>query len=371
VISKKVIALCAVVGVAVSGYAFAVPATAEPVSNSFTIVGSDTLEDAVNAIANGSSLGGATVRASSAGANIGSFDATGSVTIITKPYGVRFARPNGSSDGVLALSKSISGAGYTSKTAANVMPLTVITGEVDIARSSSKGTVVTGGALLQIPFGRDAFTYAYDSTNTDPDLAYIALADMKLIYECDGATLSKYSITQAVIPQAGSGTRKDFLKKLNIEDNATFTDRSCVVVGQEHDASTLTSTQIMPMAASRWVAMNTGASYAKKTPTTIVGSLVAGQLAVTGEGINMAPNAAYYNDTTWGRDTYLVVEAARLDPANEAKYSAALAQLLDPDRSQSLANVTFTGVSKAGTLKGKFGFVAPIDTAPSLINVAP
>lgn len=371
-ISKKVIALCAVVGVAVSGYAFAVPATAEPVSNSFTIVGSDTLEDAVNAIANGSSLGGATVRAASAGANVGSFDATGSSTIITRPYGVRFARPNGSGDGKLALSKSISGAGYTSSAsgASTVLPLTVITGEVDIARSSSKGTVVGGGALMQIPFGRDAFTYAYDSRNTASGIAEMTLATMKLVFECDSATLTTLGLTQAVIPQAGSGTRKDFLGKLGITDNSAFTSRSCIVVGQEHDASTLTQTQIMPMAASRWVAMNTGASYAKMTANAVVGSLVAGQVAVTGTGVNMAPNSAYYADTTWGRDTYLIVEAARMDPSNTEKYSAALANLLDPTKAASLANITFTGVTKAGTLKGKFGFVAPIDTATSLIAVS-
>ena len=42
-ISKKVVAICAAFGVAISGAAIAVPAVAEPVSNSYAIVGSDTL----------------------------------------------------------------------------------------------------------------------------------------------------------------------------------------------------------------------------------------------------------------------------------------------------------------------------------------
>jgi hypothetical protein len=49
VISKKSAAMAAIIGVALSGFALA-PAQAEPVSNSFSIVGSDTLEDVVNYI---------------------------------------------------------------------------------------------------------------------------------------------------------------------------------------------------------------------------------------------------------------------------------------------------------------------------------
>jgi ABC-type phosphate transport system substrate-binding protein len=364
VISKKVVALCATVGVAVSGFAFSIPATAEPVSNSFTIVGSDTLEDVVSAIANGSSLGGATVRATAAGASIGSFDATGSSTIITEPYGIRFARPNGSSDGKLALSRSIDGAPYSSLTLTTVLPLTVITDQVDISRSSSAAAENTNGVLWQVPFGRDAFTYAYDSRNTAAGIATISDTDMNLLFLCDAATLAKFGGVTPVIPQAGSGTRKDFIGKLSITETQlqTVSEGGCVKEGQEHDASTLGQLEIMPMSASRWVAMNTGASFAKFTGTTVVGSLVAGQAAVSNAGTSMVPNATYYASTKWGRDVVLLVEFARVDPTNTAKYDSALAQLIDPSRAASLANITFTGVTKAGTLKGKFGFVAPVGT---------
>ena len=104
-ISQKVVALCAAFGVAVTGAAIAVPAVAEPVSNSYAIVGSDTLEDVVNGLVNGTNISGASVRSTVGGSTLGSFDATGNPCIITKPNGIRFGRPNGSGDGVKALSQ--------------------------------------------------------------------------------------------------------------------------------------------------------------------------------------------------------------------------------------------------------------------------
>ena len=114
---KKVIAAAAAFGVAASLLAVAAPANAEPVSNSYAVVGSDTLQDVLNALSNGTSISGASVRSSAGGPSSSRpFDATGSSSIVTKPGGVRFGRPNGSGDGVRALSRSIDGQPYTSAT---------------------------------------------------------------------------------------------------------------------------------------------------------------------------------------------------------------------------------------------------------------
>jgi hypothetical protein len=79
---------------------------------------------------------------------------------------------------------------------------------------------------------------------------------------------------------------------------------------------------------------------------------------VTGTGVNMVPNAAYYANSTWGRDTYLVVEYARVNPT-DPKYDADLAAALDPAISDSLANTSSTLSSKSGYWKKKFGLLAP------------
>ncbi|TFD68749.1 hypothetical protein [Cryobacterium ruanii] len=354
-ISKKTIAFCATVGVVVSGIVISAPAHAEPVSNSYSVVGSDTLEDVVNALANGTAITGSSVRSTVNNTTIGSFDATGSPYITTKSSGTRFGRPNGSGDGVKALSRSIDGAAYTSATAGSPASV-VITGQVDIARSSSGGTANASGELLYVPFGRDAIAYAYKGSATGIDT--LTASQMKSLYECSaGFQIGGVSVTP-IIPQAGSGTRKDFLNKIGSTETLmkTISESGCVVEGQEHDATTLTAESVMPMAVSRWIAMNTGASYDKRGAGTL-GSLVAGVVPVSGTGSLMVPNADYYADTTWGRDTFLVVENARVDPANP-KFDAGLATLMDSSVSNALTN-TNTFASRAGAVKKKYGFLAP------------
>ncbi|KFF59450.1 hypothetical protein JF66_11215 [Cryobacterium sp. MLB-32] len=328
---------------------------ADPVSNSYSIAGSDTLEDVVSALANGTNVTGSVVRSTVNSATIGSFDATGSAYITAKPNGPRFGRPNGSGDGVKALSRSIDGAVYTSGAAGSPKDI-VITGQVDIARSSSAGTRNDAGDLLYVPFGRDAIAYAYQGAATGIDS--LTASQMKSLYECSpGFQIGGVTVTPN-IPQAGSGTRKDFLAKIGSTETLmkTVLEGGCVVEGQEHDATTLTAESVMPMAASRWVAMNTGASYDKRGTGTL-GSLVAGVAPVTGVGTSMVPNAAYYADTIWGRDTYLVVENAKMDSTN-VKYDANLFKLLDPTQGTALTN-SQTLVSKAGAVKKKFGFLPP------------
>lgn len=371
-ISKKAVALCATLGVVLSGIALAAPASADPVSNSYAIVGSDTLEDVVSALANGTNITGPSVRTLSAsGATIGSFDATGSPYITTKSGGTRFGRPNGSGDGVKALSRSLDGAAYTSGTAGSPANV-VISGQVDIARSSSgPGSAANAsGELVYIPFGRDAIAYIYKGNAA---LASVTPAQLKAAYECTSDGTINGVTTTVVIPQAGSGTRKDFLSKIGSDEAGlkTVSESGCVIEGQEHDGTSLNSltNAIMPMAASRWIAMNTGASYDKRGTATVLGSLVTSGgnpvAAVTGTGTSMAPNSAYYADSTWGRDTYLVVEYARLatDPG--------LAALVDPSLPTSLTNSNSALSSRSGAVKLKYGFLPPSTTTQTRANKTP
>ncbi|POH71369.1 hypothetical protein C3B59_01960 [Cryobacterium zongtaii] len=354
-ISKKAIALCATVGVTLSGIALVTPAHADPVSNSYSIVGSDTLEDVVSALANGTTISGSNVRSTVNGASIGSFDATGSPYITTKSSGIRFGRPNGSSDGVKALSRSIDGAAYTSGTVGGPAAV-VISNQVDIARSSSGGAINANGELMYVPFGRDAIAYAYKGSAAGIDA--ITGSQMKSLYECSAGFQIGGVTIKPIIPQAGSGTRKDFIAKIGVTEASMLTvaEGGCVVEGQEHDATTLTAESVMPMAVSRWIAMNTGASYDKRGTGTL-GSLVAGVSPVTGTGTAMVPNAPYYANTTWGRDTFLVVEYARVN-GDSPKYDAGLAKLIDATQSTALTN-TSALISRSGAVKKKFGFLAP------------
>jgi hypothetical protein len=379
VISKKSVAIAATLGVALSGLALA-PAQAEPVSNSYAIVGSDTLEDVVSAIVNGTTISGSSVRATTGGNTLGSFDATGTPYITTKPNGVRFGRPNGSGDGVKALSRSMDGAAYTSGTT-GAPAAVVITGQVDIARSSSSGTSNAAGELLYIPFGRDAIAYAYGATDgTTPmatNLDSLTLSQLTSLYTCGGSTTATSQTfggqtVTAYLPQAGSGTRKDFLAKIALTESlvAPALASGCVRTGQEHDASTLATNSIMPMSASRWIAMSNGASFKKQSAVaaiagvaTTAGTPVA---AVDGSAGSLEPNAAFYANSTWGRDTYVVVEYARVNSA-DAAYDADLANVVSPTNTKSL---TYNGASALASttlaVKKKFGFLAP---SVSAVNI--
>jgi len=382
-LNKKIAAIVAASGMAVAGLAVGItPAKAfDPVSNSYVIVGSDTLEDVVGALANGTSVTGTGVRVTTSDSStIASFDATGSGTIITKPNGLRFQRPNGSGDGRKALESIINNTTFTASAQPNAGNVDTqfgalhIDGQVDISRGSSGGTVANDatGVLARYTFGRDAIAYAYGSALTGA--ANIDTATMKLIFQCDPTTLSAYGITSAVIPQSGSGTRKDFLGKLGITDNSTFTSGACIKVGQEHDASGLLSTEIMPMSASRWIAMQNGVSYKRIAAGVQLGSLVAGTAAVSGTSPNVVPVVAYYKDSTWGRDTYLFVDKRRVDSTNVA-YDAVLNALFDYTNETSLTyqgpntgaaaataysamtSVPSFGAYTAAAVKLKFGFL--------------
>ncbi len=422
---KKIVASVAALGCAFAAFSTGAAVQAEPVSNSYSIVGSDTLEDVVNAIVNGTAITGATVRVTQNGATLGSFDATGTPYVITKPGGVRFSRPNGSGEGFNALSSSMyegataannfftsatyQGVGAVNATGNSSMPAGLknvnVFGQVDIARSSSgdpKTTTRTGteadATIVRVPFARDAIALAFtpslatavcnagqDGDAGTPCVPYLTEAQLKSLFESTDAspfvTIGTTNVpAKGIIPQAGSGTRKDFLIKI-ASSTSTGTESAAltaavtagrVAVGQEHDATNaaMTGDAVMPMSASRWIAMQNGASF-DKSGTAVIGSVYTattlGASPVSGTAPALSPSTTYYADATWGRNVYLFVERARIESGN-AKYDENLAALLAPANNK-LSNTEITGASKVGKVKLLFGFLAPSST--SLAYYAP
>ena len=363
---KRSIAVAAALGVAVSGIALAAPANAEPVSNSYVLVGSDTLLDVVNALVNGTSVTGSYVRVLANNTTIGSYDAFGSNAIQTKSDGPFFGRPSGSGAGLNALSASINGHAYSGNSA---IPAKDITGEVDIARSSSGwGTNedTTGGQLAYVPFGRDAVGYAYKGGTAA--WANLTLAQLQGIYsgtitQIDGVTVKPH------LPQTSSGTRKFFLKALTgsetgaaagVEQNGNRGGYSNTSTA-ENDGTVLQAGEIIPFSVASWVAQANGVTGVNTTAAASFGSAEGATVPFTTVSGKLVPNATYYNDSTFGRDTYLIVERARITSGN-AKYDAALAALVKPGTSgvlQSLAGFNTLSGSQPGQVKQLFGFLPP------------
>jgi hypothetical protein len=359
---KKAAAVCAVVGTAVAGLVLATPANADPVSTSYVLVGSDTLQDVSNALTNGTQITGPFVRSISDQGALGSFDAFGSAAIQTKSGGTYFARPAGSSDGVRALSRSIDGTGFD--VAGNTTPKVSITGQVDIARSSSgPGSAQNAtGPLAYIPFGRDAVSFAI-APGTAAGLEQLSTAQLTQIYNCTLATVNGVAV-KPVLPQASSGTRKFFLSAIGVSSPGSCVNASSLA---ENDGTVLTEPgQIIPFSVASWVAQKSGAAQ-NRTGSATLGSALGATAPTTGADASIAPNAAYYNNATWGRDTYLVVEFARID-SQSAKYDAGLADLVDSTKAKSLANFG-SGPATAGAVKSKFGFLAPSSTTPLRANL--
>lgn len=345
--------------------AVATPASADPVTGGYAIVGSDTLQDSMNALVNGTSVTGANVRVAANGVNLGSFDAFGGAKIRTKVTGGYFTRPGGSGAGVNALLASINGTPLNGES---------LTGQVDIARSSSGPAAVNvNGAIVYVPFARDAVAYAYQVPATDTAcataLSSLTAAQLTAIYNAatPNTTLCSTAITPR-LPQSNSGTRKFFLKALGVTTvGAAVPATDNQPTGQqENTGGQISDYQIIPFSAASWIAQSNGAApnTIGAFPTLKLGA-VNGQLAYSGTGSNLSPVAAAYSDTTFGRDTYLVVEYARVNSA-DPKYDPALATLVDPSKgANSLVSFVTALAGQPGAVKAKFGFMAPSTTTPT------
>lgn len=366
------LALGIAAGLAFGAFGAANTASAEPVAPGFAAVGSDTLQDSMNALTNGSAISGVNVRVTANGIAVGNFDAFGSQAIQTKPAGAYFGRPSGSGAGVSALRASMTGNGYSGNTA---IPNKVITGQVDIARSSSGpgANANANGVLVYVPYARDAVSYAYRTSNPDHAavLKSLTAAQLTTIYSAATPTTIDGVTIKPRLPQSNSGTRSFFLGAISVS-----TVGAAVPAGDntangpaENDATVLNQDEIIPFSVASWIAQANGAA----SVNTIANAAGAGlgsplaQAAFTGSGSSLLPNSTYYSNTTWGRDTYLVVEYARILPSSPS-YNAALARLVDSTAGvNSLvawAPPATQPANHPGAVKAKFGFEKPSTTTP-------
>jgi hypothetical protein len=242
----------------------AMPANADP--NGFKTlsgVGSDTIQDVLNGL-------GSAVPA------IGSYDAidpaTGAIggLITTKSGGPSYVRPNGSGDGVKALSDSIEGGTH-------LWNGINIAGQVDFARASGfQGS--SGTDVAYIPFATDAVTYAVNAGSDFPrniPLGSASDAASKLslynIYHC-----IKTSYTNAagdpvtinpLVPQSGSGTAKFWASSLGFSDSSlptcvkrVNTDATPATVEEHNGTSIDDAGDIVPFSIAQYIAQGNHAS---------------------------------------------------------------------------------------------------------------
>ncbi len=117
------------------------------------------------------------------------------------------------------------------------------------------------------------------------------------------------------LPQTSSGTRTFFLNAIGVTTPSVCRRRDPTPPSPENDATVLGDGEIIPFSAASWIAQANsvaGVNTVAAASTVQLGSPVAGAAPFTGTAPSLVPNASYYSNTTFGRDTYLIVERARV-----------------------------------------------------------
>ncbi|MGW3634875.1 Ig-like domain repeat protein [Streptomyces sp. NPDC005122] len=304
--------------------ALASPASADPTPagtfRQLVGVGSDTTQDVLNALAgdtvNGKSYAGTAVKAGDAGlASYDAFAPAGAAsTIQTRPGGPAFLRPNGSGPGRAALSMALTGDKFPNATGVSVK------GQVDFARSSG-GPSTSGTTLTYIPFARDAVGVAVRGSALDTltvdQLHDIYTAGDTRLKVLNGQTL------HAVLPQAGSGTRKFFLAAIGLTETTVSSEIPTVQENQANAALTEDGA-LVPFSVGSWIAQNNGIAPDYSKAAVAAGAHLAGVQLPGDTGVSspvttvngkLTPVAGYFENATFGRDVYNVVPSRAIDPA--------------------------------------------------------
>ena len=361
----KVAAATAAIGsIAAIGFAGNSPANADPKQYTDPIFGfgSDTTQDVINAFA-GVQVGANYIAPLQTSATTGakqivSWDAfqagtdpTQITCITTKVGSPQITRPNGSGNGVFALTAGFN-AGAKWPVAANACgPTRSLGGIIDFARSSSgpdsgKNPVNATGPLVYVPFGRDALAFAYIRPSGSP-VTSITAAQLSSIHVTGPQLVGSVPVIACGI-QTASGTYSSWRRALTGSTSGTFDPGTdvCNNVGvagstlgriQENNGpellakSTLLSSMsadacdgvidtiaapctnaqlVVGFSASQWIARSNGVG----TPSPGLGAngglgAINGVSAVAGTAPNLTPVAAAYSNTTFGRDVYNVLAA--------------------------------------------------------------
>jgi hypothetical protein len=387
------------------------PANADPRQHTNQVVGtgSDTTQEILNAFAGQADDDYYTPIASDASfgrIQISSWDATApgdpnnTLTCITPRAGFNaFQRPNGSSQGRAALSRSYDGQPltFTSPTGDPACSGKSTAGIVDFARSSSGPSGATT-ELTYLPFAKDALSYAYtyvdgaagdagDSLALGND--HLTFAELQSVFQGGGTgtTIGGLLVVPCDI-QHGSGTQKDWPGKVGGGTTTALIDTAanrCDALGnvgvdpngrlQESKPTQLEAKADLFEAAnpgvpamlvvghsvSAYVAQANGASPDFLNADVTLGSAVTGQAPFTGTAPNLVPNASFYN----------APNSASAPTPGRFVYNVLLTDLVDGPGNNGMKQLfigTTSKICQATATIAKFGFAALDPANPTVAD---
>ena len=349
-------------------------------------VGSDTTQDVSNAFAGFSDgIYYTPIRSSTASLarQVISFDATppagaGDNCIITRVSAPGFQRPNGSGNGRAALSRALDGNRWGS---ADCGGLVDVNGLIDYARSSSSaGPIVVNGPLTQIPFARDAMSFAYKRNGgLGGAITSLTAAEITSLYNT--GTLVKNNGTEnvTIIPcgiQQGSGTYSFWLGRTGGVSNDNLNTVTCNNLGgtgrlQENDPVGLAAKAALAPAGTQVIIGFSAANFIAKsnlvaTPNPVTSGVnlgfIDGVAPFTGTGTSLAANAPFYA-TSFGRFIFNVLPTGILVGAGNIDIktmfvgtSSAVCQATTTIQTFGFLPLTGTGVNACGDTTQLRGF---------------
>ena len=292
-------------------------------------VGSDTTQDVMNALGGVGLTNPAPVVAE--GKIIASFDAfvggqTGTC-ITPRAPGATFDRPNGSSNGRRALSRAIDGTPFTVTGSTCPAPAgSIVSGIIDFARSSAGPASGSGaGPLMYLPLGRDALSFAFTAPGVANPVTSLTSAQLQTLFSTGPQTINGVNVIPCSI-QSGSGTFQSFNTAVGVTAaQMAAATTTCGAQIQENDGNGLRtransfpgSQVIIGFSAANFIAQSNGVATSQLTLGGVdLGAIVtpAGNLGkpFTGTGSSLAPNSAFFANTTFGRTVYNVVQASKI-----------------------------------------------------------
>ncbi|HVT78742.1 MAG TPA: hypothetical protein VHD87_17005, partial [Acidimicrobiales bacterium] len=246
-----------------------------------------------------------------------------------------FQRPNGSTHGREALSRSLDGAAFNETGGDSACANKATSGIVDFARSSSASVVAGTDKLSYIAVGADAIGYASISTPGTTEHLDFTDAELKQIFTDSGSgTTIRGTLVIPCDIQHGSGTQKDWPGKVGspvtVNTIDTASDACDALTPGIDTQGRIEENHIDQLAAKRdaWLNAHPGgqaqfiighgvsafiAQSNGKAPSHLATGGTLGGIdfgsgvtqAFTGTAPSTAPNAAFYS-SHYGRHVYMV-----------------------------------------------------------------
>lgn len=322
-------AATALIGVGVANADPVIPAGGHTYDRPLQGEGSDTTEGVMNGLSEVITNGGNKVIASYNALGTSGFQSrnTAACTYKGNPKPGDPLPGSSASDYVEGYRANGSGNGVNALNDAWVTPAHTTNGCLDFARASSVQSAKTVG-MTYIPYAKDAVAFAVTASSNLPRL--LSYADLQAMYNCTypgftGGTPQYH----ALLPQAGSGTRKFWLSKLGITEtqisNNNAAGNTCVSdqksrtgLGgtnpiEEHQGSILDDNTIVPISIAQYIAQSQG-SIADARGRSVLGTIVdansTGSTPATQFSLPASMNASYGTVTggvAFSRDVYNVI----------------------------------------------------------------